>query len=207
MDKPVGRGAQTRERLLDIAEQAVLEKGFGATSIDELIAEAGLTKSGFFYHFKDKNDLARALLDRYIVRDTAIFDEIFARADELNEDPLHAFLIAIKLTSEMMADLPAGHPGCLVATFTFHERQFDTGVRLTMKQAALLWRDRFHEKLKAIAERYPPKVDVDLEVLADMFGCIVDGAIIMGKGVHDTSVLPRQIMAYRAFVRTVFLGA
>jgi AcrR family transcriptional regulator len=42
-------------------EAAVLEKGFAATSIEELIAAVGITKSGFFYHFKDKNELAKAL--------------------------------------------------------------------------------------------------------------------------------------------------
>ena len=41
----------TREMLLDAAESAVLEKGFSATSIDELIAAVGITKGGFFYHF------------------------------------------------------------------------------------------------------------------------------------------------------------
>lgn len=54
-----GRGAQTRDRILDIAEAAVLQKGFASTSIDEVIFEAGLSKSGFFHHFRDKNDLAR----------------------------------------------------------------------------------------------------------------------------------------------------
>ncbi|TIL69490.1 MAG: helix-turn-helix transcriptional regulator, partial [Mesorhizobium sp.] len=56
------KGAETRERILEIAEASVLAKGFGATSIEEVIAEAGITKSGFFYHFKDKNELARALM-------------------------------------------------------------------------------------------------------------------------------------------------
>jgi AcrR family transcriptional regulator len=46
--------ASTRERLLELAEQQVLQKGFAATSIEELIAGVGITKSGFFYHFKDK---------------------------------------------------------------------------------------------------------------------------------------------------------
>ena len=46
------RGSDTRDRLLSLAEAAVLEKGFASTSIDELIAAAGITKSGFFYHFK-----------------------------------------------------------------------------------------------------------------------------------------------------------
>lgn len=206
MDKPVSKGAQTRERLLDIAEAAILEKGFSGTSIDELIAEAGLTKSGFFYHFSDKNDLARALMDRFIARDTAIFDEIFDRAAELQEDPLHAFLVAMKLTAEMMADLPGLHPGCLVATMTLHERQYDSEVRRKATQTYLGWRARFVGHLTAIAERYPPKVEIDLETLADMFTCVVDGGIIMSRGVNDPGVLTRQIMAYRTFVRAVFLG-
>ena len=56
------KGTETREQLLDAAETSVLEKGFGATSIEELIAAVGITKSGFFYHFPDKGKLAKALL-------------------------------------------------------------------------------------------------------------------------------------------------
>ena len=52
------RRGEARERLLELAERTVLDKGFGATSIEELIAGVGITKSAFFYHFKDKNDLA-----------------------------------------------------------------------------------------------------------------------------------------------------
>ncbi len=75
-EAPRKRG-DARERLLKLAEAAVLEKGFGATSIEELIAAAGITKSGFFYHFKDKTELARALLERYIAREQGLFDELF----------------------------------------------------------------------------------------------------------------------------------
>ena len=74
------KGEATRERILDIAEAAVLAKGFGATSIEEIIAEAGITKSGFFYHFADKNVLARAMMERYIVTNNSIFETVFARA-------------------------------------------------------------------------------------------------------------------------------
>ena len=63
--KVLSKGEATRERLLDLAEEAVLQKGFGATTIEELIVQAGITKSGFFYHFRDKGDLAQALLRRY----------------------------------------------------------------------------------------------------------------------------------------------
>ena len=50
------KGQATRERILDVAEASVLAKGFGATSIEELIAEAGITKSGFFYHFHTRTN-------------------------------------------------------------------------------------------------------------------------------------------------------
>ena len=55
------------------------EKGFAGTSIEEVIAAVGITKSGFFYHFKDKNELAKALLIRYVEREDALFDDLCAR--------------------------------------------------------------------------------------------------------------------------------
>jgi len=106
MQETPRKGSDTRERILEVAEAAVFEKGFAGTSIEEVIAAVGITKSGFFYHFKDKNELAKALLIRYVEREDALFDDLFARADELNEDPLHGFLVGLKMMSELMADLP-----------------------------------------------------------------------------------------------------
>ena len=51
------KGERTRDRILDVAYDAIIHKGFAGTSIDELVEAAGITKSGFFYHFRDKTDL------------------------------------------------------------------------------------------------------------------------------------------------------
>lgn len=201
------RGGDTRERLLDAAESAVLDKGFAATSIDELIAAVGITKSGFFYHFRDKGELAKALLVRYIEREKELFGDLFHRADELNEDPLHGFLVALKMMSELTSDLPRGHPGCLVASYCYQDRLFDREVHALNAIAMLGWRDRFRERLELIAARYPPRIPVDLGDLADTLSVIAEGGIILSKVVDDNDALPRQIMLYRDFVRMVFLGA
>ena len=201
------KGGDTRERVLDAAESAVLEKGFAATSIEELIAVVGITKSGFFYHFKDKGELAKALLVRYIARENSLFDEIFARADELNEDPLHGFLVGLKMLSELLADLPRGHPGCLIASYCYQDRLFDREVQALNTAAVLAWRKRFRARLDLIAARYPPRIAVDLDDVADMLSVIADGGIILSKVVKDKDVLPRQVMLYRDFVRSIFLGA
>ncbi|MEM8652117.1 MAG: helix-turn-helix domain-containing protein, partial [Pseudomonadota bacterium] len=96
----------TRSRILDIAESAVLEKGFEATSIDEIVAAAKISRGGFFYHFKDKNALARAMLERYIEVENALYDDLFARAKELDDDPLHTMLIGLKMLAEMLEEMP-----------------------------------------------------------------------------------------------------
>lgn len=201
------KGEETRECILDAAETSVLEKGFAATSIEELIAAVGITKSGFFYHFKDKGALAKALLVRYIEREDALFDELFGRADELNEDPLHGFLVGLKMLSELLADLPGGHPGCLVASYCYQDRLFDKDVRELNATALLSWRRRFRTRLELIAKRYKPRIKVDLDDLADMLSAIADGGIILAKVTKDKDALPRQVLLYRDFVRSVFLGS
>lgn len=198
------KGTQTRERLLDLAESAVLQNGFAGTSIDELIAAAEISKSGFLYHFADKNELAKALLERYLARDDEILDEIFAKADALNDDPLHGFLVGLKLLADMMGDLPRGHPGCLVAAYRYQDQLFSREVRERSAAGVRAWRQRFRARLDRIAGRYKPQIEVDLDDLADMVSAMVDGGIILSKVLGDPKALSRQVMLYRAFVRAVF---
>ena len=200
----MGKGEATRERILEIAEAAVLAKGFGGTSIDEVIAEAGLTKSGFFYHFKDKNALAHEMLRRYVDTNDRLFDDIFERGRQLSDDPLQAFLISLKLLAEVMADLPRGHPGCLIASICYQERLFDREVRDLMAQSVRDWNARFLKIFDGIASVYPPREPVDLDDLADMLSCVVDGGIIMSKTLNDPRRLERQIMTFRACVKLMF---
>lgn len=202
---PPRRGPDTRERILAAAEAAVLAKGFAATSIDELIAAVGITKSGFFYHFKDKNELAKALILRYLEHDREILDGIFSRGDELSDDPLHGFLVGLKLFAEMLANLTEVHPGCLAASYCYQDQLFSQEIRDLNASGMMAWRRRFLERFQLIAAQYPPRREVDLEALADMAAALVEGGLILGKTFRDPSILPRQILLYRELVRSIFL--
>lgn len=200
------RRSDTRKRLLDLAEQMVLSKGFSSTSIEELIVGVGITKSGFFYHFKDKNDLARALLERHLEHDRALLDELFARADELNEDPLHGFLVFLRLFAEMMAELPEAHPGCLAATLCYQDQLFSRDVQELNATAMLAWRHRFRERLDLIAGQYRLRESLDLDALADTVSTVVEGGLVLGRALRDPRILPKQILLLRDFVRQAFVG-
>lgn len=200
----MARSPDTRLRLMDIAEAAILEKGFGATSIEEVIAAAGITKGGFFYHFPDKNALARALLVRYIEREETLLDEVFGRAQSEHEDPLEAFLAGLKALADLMDDLPNGHPGCLIATYCYNERLFDQEVRALYTEAMLSWRLRFRAHLDAIVSGHPPRTTVDLDALADMVNAVVDGGIVMQRALNDQTTLGKQIMLLRNYIQLLF---
>ncbi len=200
----MARAKDTRERILDVAQDSVLTKGFDATSIEEIVAGVEITKSGFFYHFRDKNALARALIERYVELDNRMFDELFERARELSEDPLQAMLIALKLLAELIEDLPAGHPGCVVATAVYQDRLFDRDVREVNRQAVLGWRERFRALFEEIAELYPPRDPVELDHLADMVTAVIEGGIILARAVSEPLVTSQQLMLLRSYVKLLF---
>ena len=141
------------------------------------------------------------LMLRYLAHDQTVLDDIFRRGDELNEDPLHGFLVGLRLFAEMMANLPEAHPGCLAASFCYQDQLFNKDIRELNTQGVLSWRRRFRERLEQIAQRYPPRQPVDFEAMADMAATCVEGALILGRLLQDPSILPRQVLLYRDLVR------
>ncbi|WP_417307414.1 TetR/AcrR family transcriptional regulator [Devosia sp.] len=198
------KGNATRERILEIAEASVLAKGFGATSIEEIIAEAEITKSGFFYHFKDKNELARGLVSRYNDQNDRLLAEVFGRAGELTEDPLQQLLIGLNLFAERMAAIPEGHPGCIVATMSYQDRLFDRDVREMITEVAEHWNAYFTRMIDSIIAVYPTRDPVDSAALARAICCAIDGGIIMAKALNQPQILPEQMLMARQMIKLTF---
>jgi AcrR family transcriptional regulator len=51
----------TRERILDVALNLFIEKGFDKTSLREIAEQLGVTKAALYYHFASKEDILMAL--------------------------------------------------------------------------------------------------------------------------------------------------
>src|SRR5215467_789468 len=61
----------TKQRILDVAEQLFAEHGFAGTSLRRIIADAGVNLAAVHYHFRSKE----SLLEAVIVRRTAPLNE------------------------------------------------------------------------------------------------------------------------------------
>ncbi|MGE3866205.1 MAG: TetR/AcrR family transcriptional regulator, partial [Hyphomonadaceae bacterium] len=180
-EKSLSRGERTRAALLDLAEIAVLEKGYAATSIEELIAAAGITKSGFFYHFREKADLAKALLRRDNAAVEAGLREIFAAAVAAHDDPLEALLFGLKLYAQIAAKSPASRPGCLAAAFSYQDALFDDEARALIAEGLAFKHRTIRVALERVAAARPPRAPVDLDALADMALAVTQGGMILDR--------------------------
>lgn len=197
-------GSSKRDQILDAAERAILQKGVSATTIEELIAEVGLSKNGFFYHFQDKTQMIEAILDRNFEIDKTWFSELVSRSQEVDEDPLEQFLAFLELLAKEISGMPDGHPGCMTTACCYQDRLLNNSVRQVASDILLQWRKISLEQLNRIAASRPASFDIDLEELADMLPALIDGSIIFSRVVSDQSILPRQIRLYSQIIRTTF---
>ncbi len=194
----------TRERILAVAYDAIIEKGFEATSVEEIAAAIGISRAGFFYHFPDKNALARALIEAQGVEEGEMLAGIQARAAELSDDPLQQMLIALRLMAERYHGLPGGYTGCILASAIFQDRLFDAEVRAANQQSQLAFRERFRGPFAAIAAAYPPREPVDPGDMADLLNAVITGGIVVSRGLRDPQVLVRQMLLARAMIKAVY---
>lgn len=73
MARQAERTARTRELLIGAAADRFVRDGFAATSLEELVAAAGVSKGALYHHFSSKADLLEAVFD-------AVSRETIARA-------------------------------------------------------------------------------------------------------------------------------
>ena len=194
----------TRERILAVAHDAIIAKGFDATSVEEIAAAVEISRAGFFYHFPDKNALARALIERQIMEEGAMLAEIQQRAAELSDDPLQQMLIMMRLMAERYVEVPGGYAGCILASATYQDRLFDAEVKAANRRAHMAWRDRFRAPFERIAAAYPPAEPVDAGDMADMVNAVIEGGMILARGMGDPQVLVRQVLQARRMVKAIY---
>ena len=197
-------GTATRARILDAAQTLVLEQGFGGTSVDAVIQSAGTTKGGFFHHFRSKQELARALVERYAAEDMALLDDLFDRAEQLSRDPLQQLLLFVALQEELADELSSEDTGCLFASFAYERQLVDEVTREVIAHACRRWRERTRAKLDEVVALYPPRLEVDLDSLADEGLALFEGAYVLSRALGEPQILKGQLRHFRTYLELLF---
>ncbi|OBH96941.1 TetR/AcrR family transcriptional regulator [Mycobacterium scrofulaceum] len=73
------RAANTRQRLIEAASRQFAHRPYSVVSLDDILAEAELTKGAMYFHFPSKQALALAIIDDLTERSNAAAAELLAR--------------------------------------------------------------------------------------------------------------------------------
>jgi TetR/AcrR family transcriptional repressor of nem operon len=202
---PMARdGTANRERILDVAQRLVLERGFAATSVDAVIAGASASKGGFFHHFPSKNELGFALLERYAAADKRLLEQFIAEAEAQSDDPAEQLVAFIRQFEQVAAELAPAQPGCLFVSFIYENQLAGDGSRDLIADSIRDWRERLLEKLEAAARVHPPALSVDLASLADHVFTVFEGGFILVRAMDEPQHLPAQLAHVRHYLQLLF---
>jgi len=86
MTGPAGLSADdtvhsTKRRLLDVGLATLLERGYNATGIQDLLVATNVPKGSFYHHFVSKEDFALQVVDRYVAELHGLLDQALGDAD------------------------------------------------------------------------------------------------------------------------------
>jgi len=198
------KSTDTRERIIEAARALVMEKGFAATSIDEILASAGLTKGAFFHYFKGKRDLARELVEWHARKDLGMFEGLAADAETRTDDPLERVTYFLEAFETIVTNLDDPSPGCMYAVYTYESMQFEPAVRDFVADVLRRWTSIYVRLFQDVIDRYPPALPVTARQLAEMIVSIIEGGLILQRAYGEGRMTGRQSQQFRNYLTLLF---
>ncbi|AHF05558.1 hypothetical protein MARPU_11490 [Marichromatium purpuratum 984] len=187
------KALKTRARILETATALFHSHGYHTTGIDRIIATAEVSKGSFFYHFRNKEALASAVLAHDLDEALSEFGLADGRASE--GEPRHALLALLAAMAARMSRPDAqGRPrGCLFGNLAA-ELSLEPGPLHQEVRAALeRLRALIAELLRGAQQRQEIMTTEPPERLAGMILSLLEGAALLDKSAQRTAELPRAL--------------
>ncbi|GGC79341.1 TetR family transcriptional regulator [Tersicoccus solisilvae] len=206
-------GAINRERILATAEHLVIEKGFAATALDEVIEGAGTSKGAFFHHFPTKLDLAKALVDRYVTADLGQLQNALSETAHLAADPRARLLAFLRIFEDGADELMSEQSSCLYVSTVVERDLLTAGTADRIVDAVVGWREPVAGLIRAAVEAHAGHErgddetnddgnadGVDADALADHLFVTFEGAFVLCRATGDAGHMRAQLRVLRQLV-------
>lgn len=151
------------------------EKGYEATSLQEVVARSKVNAGSLYYFFRTKEDLLLAVLDRYVeLLEPAVIEPAFARA----ADPIERIFSILNGYREGLIHTGFAH-GCPIGNLALEVSDDYPRAREKVALNFAGWRKWIRACLAEAAERLPR--DLNSERLATFVLTVMEGAVMQSR--------------------------
>jgi TetR/AcrR family transcriptional repressor of nem operon len=191
--------SETKEKLLKVATELMIQKGFVATTVDEICEAADVTKGAFFHYFKTKEELAEEAVSHFSEKTRAMMAACCSGSVKDPLDRVYAIVdgsIAGSQSPEMK--------GCLIGTLSQEVSGSHEKLRSCCAESFDDVRGLLAKDLAEAKKKYAPRANIDPEGLADHFIAVAQGAMLMAKARKDKSVIKTALTHYKQYLKSIF---
>lgn len=192
--------AATRDSLLDAAERLFIERGYAATSVDDICTAAEVTKGAFFHHYPSKQELAVAAAIRF----QQVRAELMRAAPfQSDPDPLQRVLGFIDFLSNSIRNERVLR-GCLIGTLTQELALCDERLRETCGEGLKRMVRAVLEDLAAAKKSHPTGRRWSPETLANHIVSVLQGSLLISKATGSPDVVVQSLGHVRKYIELLF---
>jgi TetR/AcrR family transcriptional repressor of nem operon len=189
-----------KDKIITAALSVIRSQGYSATTVDDLCAEAGVTKGAFFHHFESKEALAVAAAQYWSI----FTGQLFANAPyHLHKDPLDRVLGYIDFRIALIKGKTPEFT-CLVGTMVQEVFNTNPAIRDACRESIFGHAENLVRDIEQAKKLYAPKAKFTSQSLALHTQAVIQGAFIIAKASEDSAVAAESLHHLRRYIELIF---
>ena len=181
----------TRNKIVFAAMDLFWEKGFGSTSVADILSRTQIHSGSLYHFFPGKQDVLVGVLEAY--RDgieEMLLDPIWSGVD----DPIERIFALLAGYRMHMLTTECSY-GCPIGSLALELHEPDPQVRALLAANFDKWTDAIENCLAQAAQRLP--AGIDRKALAEFVLTTMEGAVMQGRTHRDIAYFDRSIAMLR----------
>ena len=182
----------TRSKIVEAAMELFWQKGYGSTSIADILSRTQLNSGSLYHFFPGKQDVLIAVLEAY--RD-GIEPMLLQPAWGQEPDPVERVFKLLALYRNLIVETDCTY-GCPIGSLALELHEADPIVRERLAQNFANWVAAVRACYEQAADRFRP--GTDFQALAEFTLTVMEGGVMQARTHRDVGYFDRNVAQLRA---------
>jgi AcrR family transcriptional regulator len=191
---------ETRQRIVEAAMELFWLKGYGSTSIADILSRSQVNSGSLYYFFPGKQDVLIAVLEAY--RDgigAMLLEPAWAGVD----DPVERVFALLARYRQAIVETDCEY-GCPIGSLALELHEPDPAVRELLAANFRAWVAAVEAELRNAADRLPESTD--FHGLAELALNVMEGGVMQARTFRDVGHFDRAVGQLRTHFDALVQG-